>query len=209
MGMGWTRVLRPTLGRFILALYRTRVIGAEHVPPGGAVLAGNHVSYLDPVILWSASPRPVHFMAKAELWDNKLLAAVVSRVLAFPVRRGSVDRTALAHADSVLSGGGLVGIFPEGTRHRVQTGELGEANEGVAFIALRAGVPIVPVGIEGTDKALPPGAKVPRFPRVTIVFGEPVDAVNCEQHTRKERVRCMTALVMERIGAARALAKEA
>lgn len=204
----FTRFLHPTLGRFLLALYRTRVVGIEHLPAGGAVLAGNHVSYLDPVLLWSAAPRPVHFMAKSELWNNRVFGMLLSAVLAFPVRRGSADRVALAHANEVLASEELLGIFPEGTRHRSGDETLGEANEGVAFIALRAGVPIVPVGIEGTQRAMPPGALFPRFPRVTIVFGEQVDETCCVEGSRKERVQRMTELVMARISEACELAKE-
>jgi 1-acyl-sn-glycerol-3-phosphate acyltransferase len=147
-------------------------------------------------------------MAKSELWHNRAFGMMLNSVLAFPVRRGGADRTALTHAGEVLRDGGLVGIFPEGTRHRADSEELGEANEGVAFIALRADVPVVPVGIEGTQKALPRGARFPRFPRVTIVFGEPVDSACCPDASRKERVKRMTALVMNRISDSCHRAKE-
>lgn len=209
MSMRVTQVVRATLGRGALAIYRTRLRGRENVPSGGAVLAGNHVSYLDPVLIWSGAPRPVHFMAKVELWKQRLLGAALDRLLAFPVHRGAADRTALSRAHELLTSGQLVGIFPEGTRQSARDGRLGEASEGVAFIALRAGVPVVPVGIAGTEKALPRGARVPRFPRVTIVFGEPVQPEWFGEGSRKERVDRMTHAVMERIARARAEAEEA
>jgi 1-acyl-sn-glycerol-3-phosphate acyltransferase len=100
-------------------------------------------------------------------------------------------------------------MFPEGTRSRdASNDELGSAHGGVSFIATRAGVPIVPVGIAGTDKALPAGAKVPRFPRVTMVFGDPVKAEDFAGD-RKQRMEAMTAELMKRIADARAAAREA
>jgi len=208
MSNALTKVLRATFGRIVLAAYRTRFIGTENIPEGGAVLAGNHVSYLDPVLLWCGAPRPVHFMAKVELWESRLLGAALDRLLAFPVHRGAPDRAALMRATELLRSGELVGIFPEGTRQDSSTGELGEASEGVAFIALRASVPVVPVGIAGTERALPRGARLPRFPRVTFKFGEPVHPGEVEAPGRKERVDLMTSLVMRRIAAARTEAME-
>lgn len=207
--MGLTRTLRATLGRVVLAAYRTRFIGTENIPEGGAVLAGNHVSYLDPVLLWCGAPRPVHFMAKVELWESRPLGAALDRLLAFPVHRGAPDRAALVRATTLLQSGELVGIFPEGTRQDAESGELGEASEGVAFIALRAGVPVVPVGIAGTERALPRGARIPRFPRVTFRFAEPVHPEDVPAAGRKERVDLMTHEVMRRIAAARTEAMEA
>jgi 1-acyl-sn-glycerol-3-phosphate acyltransferase len=204
------RALRATLAHAVLGAYRTRLLGSENVPSGGAILAGNHVSYLDPVLLWCAAPRPVHFMGKVELWDSRFIGWALDRLLAFPVRRGTPDRAALATAGELLASGELVGIFPEGTRHRGDgPDELGEANEGVAFVALRAGVPVVPVGIHGTAGALPRGARIPRFPRVTIRFGEPVCPEQYADGGRRERVQLMTGEIMHRIADARDKAREA
>jgi len=210
VGVRISRGLRATVARAVLGVYRTRLVDTNNVPPGGAILAGNHVSYLDPVLLWCGAPRPVHFMAKTELWDSRFIGWALDRVLAFPVRRGTPDRAALATAGTLLSAGELVGIFPEGTRHRAgETDELGEASEGVAFIALRAGVPVVPVGIHGTAEALPRGARLPRFPHVTIRFGEPVRPGDFADGGRKERVALMTREIMDRIADARDKAREA
>lgn len=204
------RVLRSTLGRVVLAVYRTRVLGADRVPGGGVILAGNHVSYLDPVLLWCAAPRPVHFMAKVELWESRVIGWAIDRLLAFPVHRGKPDRNALLTAAALLEAGRIVGIYPEGTRQDPGSDEaLGEAHLGVAFIALRTGVPVVPVGIAGTAEALPRGARLPRFPRVTLVFGEPVHPRSFEEGGRKERVDAMTRTVMQRIAEARREAERA
>jgi 1-acyl-sn-glycerol-3-phosphate acyltransferase len=192
------------VGRLVALIYRTRYLGTENVPQGGAILAGNHVSYLDPVLLWTGSPRPAHFVAKAELWESKFLSWVLDRVWVFPVRRGTADREMITTATSLLENGELIGMFPEGTRsHSADPNVLGEAHGGVSFIALRANVPIVPVRISGTDKAWGRGQKMPRLSKVTVRFLEPVYPDQFEGG-RKERMEAMTAEVMRRIAQAAA-----
>ncbi|MDZ4180626.1 MAG: lysophospholipid acyltransferase family protein [Coriobacteriia bacterium] len=195
-GFRGARFLRATLARFLLAIFRVRTLGADNVPEGPVLLAGNHVSYGDPILLWCAAPRRVHFMAKVELWQSAFLGWALDRVWAFPVRRGTADREALSIAGALLAAGETVGVFPEGTRNREGTAE---AQQGAAFIAMRAGVPIVPVGIAGTDRIKPKGARLMRFPRVTISYGKPVTAEEFGDMGRKQRVEAMTAEVMVRI----------
>ena len=194
--------LRAVVAPLLRALFRTRYLGLENVPQGPAILAGNHVSYLDPVLLWCGTPRPVHFVAKAELWKNRWLGWILDRLYAFPVHRGTADREMITTATALLKSGDLMGMFPEGTRsHEPDSGELGEAHGGVSFIALRAGVPIVPVRFSGTDKAWSRGHKLPRFAKVTVRFLEPVHPDSFEGG-RKERMEALTAEVMRRIAAA-------
>lgn len=200
------RTLRATLAKLVLLAFRVKVEGAENIPPGPAVIAGNHVSYLDPVLLWCAWPRPVHFMARIDLWDHKVLGWGLDHLWAFPVTRASADRQALATANDLLKRGELVGIFPEGTRQRDGGAELGEAQGGVSFIAMRAGVPVVPTGIAGTERAMPRGAKFPRLVMVTIRVGEPVRPEDFSG-SRKEVVEAMTSTVMDRIAEAREKAR--
>lgn len=202
------RVLRATLGKVVLAAYRTRFVGASNVPASGAVLAGNHASYLDPVLLWCGAPRPTHFVAKAELWQVGWIGWLLDRLWAFPVARGSADRVMISTATGLLGRGELVGMFPEGTRGQSDSDELGAAHGGVAFIAMRAEVPVVPVGIAGTDKALPRGAKLPRFPKVVVSYGEPIDPKDFGGG-RKERIEAMTEELMRRIARERDRAREA
>lgn len=199
--------LRWTLAKLLMVLFRVHVRGAEKVPQGGALLAGNHLSYLDPILLWCASPRPTHFIAKQELWRSSVLGWLLDHLWAFPVNREGSDRQAITTATELLKHGDLVAMFPEGTRKRDGSEDLGEAHNGVSFIASRADAPVVPVGITGTDKAWPPGAKLPRFARVTIVIGDPVSADDFDGG-RKERVAAMTAEVMRRIALARDEARE-
>jgi len=206
----WARVVRASAGKLALALYRTRFLGEENLPQGGYILAGNHVSYLDPTLLWCGTKRPTHFMAKDTLFSVPILAWGLRRFWVIPIKRGSADREAIQRATTLLERGEQVGMFPEGTRRKDLIGEgLGEAHEGVAFIALRAGVPVVPVGIAGTDKALPPGKKLPRFPRVTIRYGRPVCAEDYADLGRRERLSAMTAEIMRRIAEERELAEKA
>lgn len=189
------RVVRPTIGRLALTVFRTRFLGAENVPEGGAVLAGNHVSYLDPILLWSGSPRPVRFMAKKELFSG-WMGFLLERFWAFPVDREGADRAAIQRATEELRAGDLVGIFPEGTRR--EGDEPGEVHGGAAFVAMRAGVPVVPVAFVGTDTAWPRGVRLPRPARVTIKYGAPVHPDAFGGH-RKGRVEAMTVEIMRRI----------
>lgn len=192
------RILRPTIGRLFLLAFRVRLHGIENVPAAGAIIAGNHVSHMDPVLLWCGSPRPVHFMAKRELWDGRFLRWFMPRVWAFPVNRGGADRAAIDNATRLLDAGELVGIFPEGTRSE-DAEALGQAHGGAAFIALRAGVPIIPTAFVGTENVLPKGAKLPRLRRVTVSFGSPVSPDMFQDGSRKQRVEAMTATVMQHI----------
>jgi 1-acyl-sn-glycerol-3-phosphate acyltransferase len=201
--------VRSTLGRLVPLLFRTRLIGRENLPAGGAVLAGNHVSYMDPVLLWCVSPRPVHFMAKRELWESRVLGWLLDRFWAFPVTRGEPDRSAIARATEVLTHGGLVGVFPEGTRASADGQSAPTAHGGAAFLAIRAGVPLVPMAFVGTEKVWPRGQRLPKLRRVTIAIGEPLlpDAVPPDLG-RKERVDALTAMLMERIAEQLRRAKE-
>lgn len=191
-------VMRPIAWPVFMAAFRVRVIGRENVPvSGGAILAGNHVSYMDPVLLWEFAPRErPHFMAKKELFKG-LIGWLLKEFYAFPVVRGSADRAAITTATKYLENGELVAIFPEGTRS--SDGEAGEAHGGVSFIAMRAGVPVIPVAFVGTDKVLPRGQKLIRPARVTIKFGAPIDPASFTEGSRKERMEALTATIMVRI----------
>ncbi|MBE9566662.1 MAG: 1-acyl-sn-glycerol-3-phosphate acyltransferase [Proteobacteria bacterium] len=161
--------------RLLFRLFnRWEVTGLEHVPStGGVVLIANHTSYSDPPIVGTASPRPVHFMAKAELFDKPLLGAFIRRTHAFPVRRGAADRTALRRAVRLLREGKVLLVFPEGTRS--PDGRLQELEQGAAFIALSGKAAVVPVGLVGADRLLPKGSLILRPAKLHVRFGPPVD----------------------------------
>jgi len=135
--------------RIILVLRRWEVRGASNLPmEGGLVLVANHVSYWDPVVVGCAINRRIHFMAKSELFDIPILSTIIRALGTFPVRRDKSDRTAIRTAIKLLEEGNVVGVFPEGTRSH--SGELLKPHLGAAMLALKAGVPMLPVAVSGT-----------------------------------------------------------
>ena len=160
---------RRTAALLLRIVFRLRVVGVEHLPRTGPVLvAGNHTGFLDGPIVFMMMPRPSSLLVKSELYSGPW-----ARVLAFarqiPVKRGTPDRTALRRALDVLGGGGVLGVFPEGTRGE---GRLESVQHGIGYLALRAGCPVVPVVCLGTAAALPKGKVLPRFrTRIDVVFG--------------------------------------
>lgn len=153
---------RAVVYLFFRLLFRLRVEGRGNVPPqGGVVVCANHRSYLDPPVLAVAFPRPIYYMAKEELFSVPLLAPLIRVFGAFPVKRGVSDLRSLRRGLELLRQGKAVGIFPEGTRRRL----LGRGHPGAIFLALQAGVPVIPVAISGSY--LP-------FSRVTVRIGKPL-----------------------------------
>ena len=144
---------------------RIDVVGLEHVPPrGAAILAGNHISWIDPVLLacWltPATKRPIHWMGKAEAMRWPLVGAFLRANGVFGVRRGAADLEAFRLAESILAEGHLLGIYPEGTRSL--DGRLGAFRDGAALLALRSGVPVLPIAVSGTNRLWPRGSLLPR-----------------------------------------------
>jgi 1-acyl-sn-glycerol-3-phosphate acyltransferase len=157
-------------------LWPVAVEGIENVPAsGGAIIAPNHISFLDSVVLIGVLPRRITYVGKAEYLDSWKTRFLFPAVGMIPIDRtgGRASAAALDVAADVLESGQLFGIFPEGTRSR--DGLLYRGRTGIARLALRAGVPIVPVGIVGTDRIQPPGAAVPRpFRRCSVRIGAPI-----------------------------------
>jgi 1-acyl-sn-glycerol-3-phosphate acyltransferase len=169
--MYWISKLAFSL--ILRTLFRMEVTGREHEPRRGPFIAvSNHWSAFDPPVLGCALRHKVHFMAKEELFRVPILSSWMWSVGTFPVRRGEADRAAIRAALNVVRRGEVLGMFPEGTRN--PSGYLLPAEPGAAFLALRAGVPILPVGIIGTLDVLPKGAKVPRLRKIRVRIGPPV-----------------------------------
>ncbi len=179
--------LTYTLGRTVITplarvIYRPRVEGKSNVPRTGPVIfASNHLSFLDSIAIPVAAPRQVHFLAKSSYFEGTGLSGWLSRefftsIGAIPVRRGAGQAAldALDQQRVLLESGSAVALYPEGTRS--VDGRLYKGRTGVAFLALQTGAPVVPVGLIGTDKVMPKGAKMPSTKhRVSVKFGEPLD----------------------------------
>lgn len=162
----FVKVLVRTIG---VVLFGIKVVkGKNSLPEEGAcILAGNHISMVDPVFLSAGQKRQVIYMAKAELFKNRLLGFLFRCYGSFPVERGSADMSSVNHALSLLDEGNVLGVFPEGTRSK--TGEMGTGKSGTVMIAYRSGVPIYPFAVY-CRKGLH------LFCKYTIAFGEPVTA---------------------------------
>jgi 1-acyl-sn-glycerol-3-phosphate acyltransferase len=171
--------------RFVIAplarlIYRPIIEGRDNVPRHGAVIvASNHLSFIDSVVLPIVAPRPVVFLAKREYWTGTGVRGALARawfeaIGSIPVERGThrAAQLSLDAALQVLKNGQAFGIYPEGTRSR--DGRLYRGRTGVGWLALTAQVPVVPAALIGTDKIQPVGARLPRIRRITVRFGEPL-----------------------------------
>lgn len=168
------RVSHAILGPMLRGAWRVDAEGTEHVPEEGpAILASNHVSYLDHFLLPAVVERPIYFISKAQHFDVPVQRWLFKHWGVIPLARGEGDDAALRRAEQVLAEGDLFGIYPEGTRSR--DGKLHKGHTGVARLALKAGVPIVPVGMIGTFEALPKGKRLPSFSKCRIRIGEPLE----------------------------------
>jgi 1-acyl-sn-glycerol-3-phosphate acyltransferase len=164
-------VLKPLM-RF---WFRIRLEGEEHIPASGpAILASNHCSNVDPVLLACAIRRPVSFMAKVELFVGPL-GWILRLIDQFPVRRGSVDREALRQSSAVVAGGGILGLFPEGSRG---DGAFSTIHPGLAYVMLRQPCPVVPVAILGTQRVRRRLGWLPLASPVRIVVGRPIERLD-------------------------------
>lgn len=177
------------VGRSIYTLRRWRVVGRQNIPAsGGIIIAANHNSAWDPILLGCAINREVYFMSKEELFQTRLLSWFFTSVHAFPVKRGAVDRRAIRHALDLLASGKVLGIFPEGTR--VDEGKKVQPHSGVAMLALKAKVPVVPVALAGSVPGEPPRA----------LIGQPIDlSTYYEMKMNSALLDTISREIMERI----------
>ncbi|MEU2281554.1 lysophospholipid acyltransferase family protein [Streptomyces sp. NPDC013178] len=169
------------LGPLLRLLFRPRTEGLEHVPAeGAAIIAGNHLSFADPLLMPAVVKRRISFLAKAEYFTAPGLAGRLTALVLRGAGQISVDRSgrgaaqgALREGLRVLARGGVLAIYPEGTRS--PDGRLYKGKVGVAVMALTAQVPVIPCAMVGTFEILPPGRVLPRLRPVAIRFGEPLD----------------------------------
>ena len=156
-------------------LGRVQVVGAEKIPATGAfVLAPVHRSNVDFALTSVVTRRPMRYMGKDSIWKSRLLGRFVTMLGAFPVHRGTADRDALRACTEIVAGGSPLVMFPEGTR---MSGPLvHELFDGTAYVAAKTGVPIVPMGIGGSEAMMPKGAKLPKPTKLVLVIGDPIPA---------------------------------
>ena len=155
-------------------LFRPNVTGARNIPLSGPVLiAPIHRSNVDFALTLFISKRKVFFMAKDSLFRVPILGPLITHLGAFPVKRGSADRESMTLSEEVLRQGHALVLFPEGTRQEGRS--VAPLHDGAMFVAARTGATIVPVGIGGSDRAMPKGAKLPRFSKIRIVVGKPIE----------------------------------
>jgi 1-acyl-sn-glycerol-3-phosphate acyltransferase len=168
--------IHPVVSPLAKAIWRPTVEGLDNVPrKGGLLIASNHLSFVDSVVLPIVAPRKVVFLAKEEYFEKPLSRAWFRGIGMVPVNRDDTKAAmaSLEIALEVLGRGEAFGIYPEGTRSR--DGRLYRGRTGVAELALTAGVPVVPVGLQGTEDIQPIGQRFPKRAKVTIRFGEPID----------------------------------
>lgn len=172
---------RALLTPVVRVLFRAKVVGKKNVPlQGPVILASNHLSFIDSVVITLLAPRTVSFLAKDSYFNGSGLKGFVSRAFfrsigAIPVTRGvgQAAQDALDAGLELLEEDSAFAIYPEGTRSL--DGRLYRGRTGVAWLALKSGAPVVPVGIGGTDKVQPPGSKGISLARIQIRFGQPLD----------------------------------
>lgn len=159
-----------SFGRSLLAIilkpiYRFQVIGVENIPTGcPVIICSNHIDNFDPPVVGITSTRPIHFMAKEELFKVPILKNILPKVNVFPVKRGMSDREALRKGLSILKENKVLGLFPEGTRSK--NGKLGKGLSGAGFFALRTNAIVIPCAIVGPYKP---------FRKLKVVYGSPVN----------------------------------
>ncbi len=181
---------------FLFLLTRFEIRGKEYVPKKGALLvSANHLSLMDPPVVGVSLGRTIIFMAKEELFRSRFSGYFISRFGAFPVHRGRIDRDALRQAELVLSRGRVLVMFPEGSRG---TGHLREGFTGAAMIATRSRVPVLPVGITGTE-AIKGWGWMLRRPRITVNIGRPFELPATGGRGRREELEEHTRTIMGHI----------
>ena len=184
--------------RAVLFLFtRWRVLGREHIPAEGPLLvASNHISLTDPPIIGLSIKRRSMFLAKEELFRTRVQRFFVANYGAFPIKRGGMNRNALRFAERWFGEGMALIVFPEGRRST--EGQLVDAFSGAALIAVRNGVPILPVGIHGTEKITGLTWWL-RRPRVTVKIGQPFNLPSVNGKVTREQLAEFTHSIMGRI----------
>lgn len=198
---GW--VYWPTYGlSWVICrlLFRLRVHGARHVPRRGpCLLAVNHASYVDPVVLGAALQRPIRFIARHELFSMGFLGRWIRALGAIPVNIARPETATFKAAITLLRQGWVVALFPEGGRAMDDALQVGKP--GAGWLAAKVRVPVIPVYLQGTRRALPRGSRRLRCARIQVWFGPPMDPSALAQAAQHKRYAEVAQVVMDAIGA--------
>jgi 1-acyl-sn-glycerol-3-phosphate acyltransferase len=180
-------------------IFRMKVYGRENIPTSGRlILCSNHLSYIDPVMMGLCIKRQICFMAKAQLFTNKFVTAVVTWFNAYPVNRGAFDRQAIRNSVAILNAEQMIGLYPEGTRST--DGVIREGHHGVGLISIMACSPVLPVAITGSNKIIQKPHKRLFFPQIRIAFGKPIDTTSIiKQYNNKQASEIITLQIMSEI----------
>jgi 1-acyl-sn-glycerol-3-phosphate acyltransferase len=185
------RVVRALVMSVFVPVFRVQIVGADRLPRSGAfIVAPTHRSITDVPFTSFTTTRVIRFLAKEELLAGRIGKWLFTRLGAVPVERGSADRAALRVLEQVLREGDPVALFPEGTR--AEGPRLATLFDGAAYLAVKLGVPIVPVGIGGSEHILAKGAKLPRLHRVAVVVGEPLVPPTIDGGSRRRAATKLT-----------------
>ena len=183
------KLIKGIIHLFCLITHRVKKIGEENIPKEGAyILCGNHTSNWDPVILISCTKRKICFLAKEELFCNRFFIWLAKIFEIFPVKRGKQDIESTKNSLRVLKEGKILGLFPEGTRHGLEKN--GKAKNGAAYLALKTGVPVIPVGIKSNFNL---------FSKVTLHYGKPITFQKPEKDKDKEVLEEISKEIMDDI----------
>jgi 1-acyl-sn-glycerol-3-phosphate acyltransferase len=186
------RFARSVVLSVFKVVFRVRVVGKDHVPISGAyIVAPSHRSILDVPFTAFITTREIRFLAKDDLWQHRLGAKFFDALGAVKVERGTADRAALRALEAALAEGSPVAVFPEGTRG--SGSEITPLFDGAAFLAIKLGVPLVPVGIAGSEHILPKGKVFPRIHRVAVSVGRPIVPPRLEGRARRAAAARLTA----------------
>jgi len=191
--------MRAVFGPPLTMAFGVKTEGRHHLPrKGAAILAANHASFLDPIVIGLRARRPVRFLVSREFYADRRLHALLRWFGTIPVGGPAGMVRSFRHSAEVIRNGGVLGIFPEGGITR--DGALRPFRAGAATLALRLGVPIVPIHVGGTFEALPRTARWPRFVPVTLRIGEPIP-IEARPDASTEAIAALTATVRRAITA--------
>ena len=196
----WYAFVRALIAGFCKVFWRLRVEGSEHIPTEGPfILSPVHRSNIDTPLVSAVTHRALRYMGKDAMWKYGWSAWFFTSLGGFPVHRGTADREALKKCVAVLQGGEPLVLFPEGTRRSGPV--VDELFDGAAYVSVRTGAPIVPVGIGGSERAMPKGAKFIHPVKLRMVVGPPIHPPPSEGGARAPRraVRELTAELQERL----------